>query len=220
MSDSTQKLQNLMQQVGITSFKALSRTAGVSERQILRLRQGKLEQMRLDVLLKLAQVLQIPLNELLDTFLILSTPHTPQQTPEEIVDLKKEYDRLQLQLEQQREILQQEFQQASLQLLESLLLQWPTVAQKAQENPQLPAVKIVPLVQKSLEKLCQAWGIEAIAPVGSELPYNPQLHQLMDGTAQPGETVKIRYTGYLQGEKLLYRAQVIPIQNDATLLRR
>ncbi len=52
----TQKLQNLMQRVGISSFKALSRAAGVSERQILRLRQGKLEQMRVDVLLKLSQI--------------------------------------------------------------------------------------------------------------------------------------------------------------------
>ncbi len=63
-----QKLQDLMQQVGISSFKALSRVAGVSEHQILRLRQGKLEQMRVDVLLKLSSGLQIPLSELVATF--------------------------------------------------------------------------------------------------------------------------------------------------------
>ncbi|HIK04646.1 MAG TPA: nucleotide exchange factor GrpE [Trichormus sp. M33_DOE_039] len=236
--DRTPKLQNLMQQVGISSFKALSRDAGVSERQILRLRQGKLEQMRLDVLLKLSQVLQMPLNELVATFLApIPNPHypipnppfgvrqsllgetpktalahqSPIPNPQELAELKKEYERLQLQLEQQREILLQEFQQLSLQLLESLLLQWPTAAQKAQENPELAAVKIVPLVQKPLEKLLQAWGIEAIAPVGAEVPYNPQLHQLSKGTAQPGELVKIRYTGYLQGDKLLYRAEVSPV---------
>ncbi len=78
-----------------------------------------------------------------------------------------------MQLEEQREVLLQEFQQSSLQLLESLLLQWPTAAQKAQENPQLAAVKILPLVQKPLEKLLQAWGVEAIAPVGAEIPYDP-----------------------------------------------
>ena len=107
--------------------------------------------------------------------------------------------------------MQQEFQQSSLQILESLILQFPTAAQKAQENPQLAAVKIVPLVQKPLEKLLQQWGIEAIAPVGAELPYDPQLHQLMEGNAQPGEIVKVRYTGYRQGEKLLYRVKVSPI---------
>ncbi|MEH2001429.1 MAG: nucleotide exchange factor GrpE [Nostoc sp.] len=211
----TQKLQDLMQQVGISSFKALSRAAGVSERQLLRLRQGKLEQMRVDVLLKLSPVLQMPLNELIATFstveLLQQKAAPTQELLEEIADLRKEYQRSQLQLEQQREILLQELRQSSLQLLESLLLQWPTVALKAQENPQLAAVKIIPLVQKPLEKLLQAWGVEAIAPVGAEIPYEPQLHQLMEGTAQPGEIVKVRYTGYLQGEKLLYRAKVSPV---------
>ena len=226
MINETQKLQILMQRVNISSFKALSRDAGVSERQILRLRQGKLEQMRVDVLLKLSQVFKISLNELLDTFSALPTshsplprllsavevtPHSPLPSEKEIAELKTEYQRSQLQLAQQREILKQEFQQSSLQLLESLLLQWPTAAQKAQENPQLAAIKIVPLVQKPLERLLQEWGIQAIAPVGAEVLYNPQMHQLIEGTAQPGETVRVRYTGYLQGDKLLYRAKVSPV---------
>lgn len=210
--DHTEKLQTFMQQVGISSFKALSRASGVSERQILRLRQGKLEKMRLDVLLKLSQVLQISFSEFVATFLApVPSLQSPDPHPTELADLKKEYERSQLQLAQQREILLQEFQQSSLHLLESLLLQWPTAAYKAQEHPELPAVKILPLVQKPLEKLLQAWGIEAIAPVGTKLPYNPQLHQLLEGTAQPGEIVNIRYTGYLQGNKLLYRAKVSPV---------
>ncbi|MEH2068217.1 MAG: nucleotide exchange factor GrpE [Nostoc sp.] len=213
--DFTQKLQNLMQRVGISSFKALSRTAGVSKHQLLRLRQGRLEQMRLDVLLKLSPVLQISLSELITTFssveLLQDTAANNQELLQEIANLKIEYDRLQLQIEQQRETLLQELQQSTLQLLESLLLQWPTAAQKAQENPQLAAVKIVPLVAKPLEKLLQGWGVEAIASVGAEVPYDPQLHQLMEGTAQSGEIVKVRYTGYFQGDKLLYRAKVSPV---------
>ncbi|MEH2421401.1 MAG: nucleotide exchange factor GrpE [Nostoc sp.] len=216
--DFTQKLQDLMQQVGISSFKALSRAAGVSEYQLLRLRQGKLAQMRVDVLLKLSPVLQMPLNKLIATFstveLLQEKVAPTQELLEEIADLRKEYQRSQLQLEQQREMLLQELQQSSLQLLESLLLQWPTAAQKAQENPQLAAAKIIPLVQKPLEKLLQAWRVEAIAPVGAELPYDPQLHQLMEGNAQPGEIVKVRYTGYLQGDKLLYRAKVSPLKES------
>ncbi|MBW4684546.1 MAG: nucleotide exchange factor GrpE [Komarekiella atlantica HA4396-MV6] len=221
----TQKLQDLMQQVDISSFRALSRAAGVSERQILRLRQGKLEQMRMDVLLKLSLILQMPLSELVATFSVPSVEYqvsseqakpelSANSTSKEIADLKREYQRSQLQLEEQREVLLQEFQQSSLQLLESLLLQWPTAAQKAQENPQLAAVKIVPLVQKPLEKLLQAWGVEAIAPVGAEIPYDPQLHQLFEGNSQPGEIVKVRYTGYLQGDKLLYRAKVSPVRES------
>jgi molecular chaperone GrpE (heat shock protein) len=213
--NSTKKLQDLMQRVGICSFKALSRAAGVSERQILRLRQGKLEQMRVDVLLKLSAVLEISLSELIENFSsveLLEDKTVPtQELLQEIADLKIEYDRLQLQLQQQRQILLQELQHSTLQLLESLLLQWPTAAQKAQENPELAAVKILPLVQKPLEKLLQAWGVKAIASVGVELPYDPQQHQLMDGIAQPGEIVKVRYTGYFQDNKLLYRAKVSPV---------
>jgi molecular chaperone GrpE (heat shock protein)/DNA-binding Xre family transcriptional regulator len=220
-NDHTHILQGLMQNVGISSFKALSRASGISERQIMRLRQGKIEQMRVDILLKLSQVLQITLSELVRTFSGLSisveqnihsvAKNTEQELLQQIAEVKSEYERSQLALEQQRDTLQQEFQQRSLQLLESLLLQWPTAAQKAQENPQLAAIKIVPLVQKPLEKLLQEWGIEAIALVGAELPYDTQWHQLMAGSAQPGDIVKVRYTGYRQGEKLLYRAKVSPI---------
>ncbi|MBE9207578.1 nucleotide exchange factor GrpE [Nostoc sp. LEGE 06077] len=214
--DFTQKLQDLTQKVGITSFKALSKTAGISERQILRLRRGEVEQIRMEVLLKLASVLQISLNELVTTFASLELSQAEevptQQMLQEIADLKTEYQRSQLQIAQQRELLLQEFQQSSLQLLESLLLQFPAAAQKARENPQLEAVKILPLVENPLKKLLQAWGIEAIAPVGAEVPYDPQIHQLMTGMVQPGELVKVRYSGYLQGDKLLYRAKVSLIE--------
>lgn len=210
--DFTHTLQHLMQRVGFSSFRALSLTAGVSERQILRLRRGEVQQMRVDVLIKLSEVLQITLGELVETFSqIKLVKEKVPQNPEllqQITDLKTEYERSLGQLEQQRELLLQEFQQTSLQLLESLLLQFPTAAHKAIENPQLAAVKILPLVEKPLQKLLQQWQVEAIAPVGAELSYDPQIHQLMEGTAQPGDKVKVRYTGYRQGDKLLYRAKV------------
>lgn len=214
----TQKLQDLMQKVGISSFKALSRTSGVSERQILRLRQLGVEQMRVDVLLKLSQALEVSLSELVAIFsqvdLVRDEVIPTQELSQQIADLKKEYERVQQQLQQQRQVVLQEFQQSSLQLLESLLLQFPTAAHKARENPQLPAVNIIPLIQKPLERLLQQWGVEAIAPVGAELPYDPQMHQLMEGNVQPGERVKIRYIGYYQGDKLLYRAKVSPIEKS------
>lgn len=222
--DFTSKLRNLMQRVGISSFKSLSDAAGVSEWQILCLRKGKLEQMRVEVLLKLSTILQISLGEIVAAFSTASsdsqvvgfavTTHnlgTDEQLLQENSDLKREYERIVLMLEQQREVLQQEFQQSSLQILESLLLFWPTAAQKAQDNPQLEAVKILPVVQKPLEKLLQAWGVEAIASVGAEIPYDPQWHELLQGTAQLGEKVKVCYVGYRQGDKLLYRAKVNPV---------
>lgn len=209
--DFTQSLQKLMQGLGVSSYKALAKTAGVSDRQLLRLRRGELNRMRVDVLLKLSQALQVSLTELVVTF----SPATEQPPPEEestpaVTQLKKEYERLQAQLDTQRQELWLEFQLSSLQIIESWLLQWPTAAQKARENPQLAAVKLLPLV-RPIEQLLQKWEVEAIAPVGAEVAYDPQLHQLLEGTAQPGEKVKVRYTGYRQGDKLLYRAKVSPI---------
>ncbi|MUL38003.1 helix-turn-helix domain-containing protein [Gloeocapsopsis dulcis] len=205
----TSALQERMQQVGLSSFKALAQAAGISQRQILKLRRGEVGQMRTDTLLKLSQVLQVPLEELVVTFSGKNTKTTQQQA---YADLEQEYQRLQHLLEQQRENLWQEFQYSSLQLLESWLIQWPTAAQKAQENPLLPAVRLLPLM-RPLEQLLQQWGVEAIATVGTEIPYDPQLHQLLEGTAQPGDLVKVRYTGYRHRDKLFNRAKVSPNNN-------
>ncbi len=206
----TDSLQALMQGVGVSSFKELARTAGVSERQLMRLRHGEVEQMRVDVLLKLSQALQLSLTDFLATFSQGQNAALPQESKQALADLKQEYQRLQRQLEQQRQALWQEFQQSSLQVLESWMLQWPTAAAAAGQNPQLPAVRLLPLL-RPIEQLLQQWGVEAIASVGAELPYDPQLHQLLAGTAQPGELVKVRYTGYRQGDNILYRVKVSPI---------
>lgn len=201
----SEQLRQLMAKVGIPSFRQLSLKADVSELQVRRLRKGQVSQMQLKTLLKLAQALQVSVNQLLVMFL----PDSVSTSQEEDSTLKQEYQRLEQQLEQQRETLMQEFQQSSLQVLESWLVQWPTAAYAAQQNQQLPAARLLPLV-KPVEQLVQKWGVDAIASVGDELPYDPQQHQLMSGTAQPGDRVRVRYTGYRIGDKLLHRAKVSP----------
>lgn len=212
----TQRLQELMQPLSFRSYKELSKSTGVSEKQLRRLRQGQISQMRGETLLKLSQALQVSVDELLATFSSeSSSPYPPSSVRGEAISveaLRQEYQRLQQQLEQHREILIQEFQQSSLQVLESWLVQWPTAAYAAQQNQHLPAVRLLPLV-RPVEQLLQEWGVEAIASVGAEIPYDPHLHQLMEGNAQPGETVRVRYIGYRQAEKLLYRAKVSPVGN-------
>lgn len=214
--DYTQRLQHLMQQVGLSSYKALSQRSGVSLRQLTRLRQGQIKQTQVEPLLKLAQVLQVSLTDLLGIFTAQAEefssahPESLQPQPPGTLALKLEYQRLEKQLEQQRQVLWQEFQQATLQTLESLLLQWPTAAYAAQNNPQAPAVRLLPLL-RPVEQLLQKWDIEPIGSVGVAVPYNPQVHQLLEGTTQPGSPVKIRYVGYQQGDKLLYRAKVSPV---------
>lgn len=203
----TRQLRELMQLVGISSFKGLALSAGVSERQILRLRRGDIQQMRVDTLVKLAGALQMPLADLIASFSGIKNPVPSKADDKTIATLQQEYQRLQLQLEQQRQTLLQEFQSSSLQILESWLVQWPTAVYKAQENPQISATKLLPLM-RPVQQLLQQWGVEEVAPVGAKVPYNPQLHQLLAGDAWPGEEVLVRYTGYLQGDRLLYRAKV------------
>lgn len=211
----TQLLQQLMQQVSISSFQQLSRTAGVSKQQIMRLRQGKVSQMRVSTLLKLSEILQVSLSQLLKMFspdFIATNYSLQEEESSALTSLQQEYQRLQQQLEKQRETLRQEFQLSSLQALESWLVQWPTAAYAAQQNEQLPAVRLLPLM-RPVHQLLQEWGVNAIASVGSEIPFDPQEHQLLEGTAQVGDMVRVRYAGYRLREKLLYRVQVSPINN-------
>lgn len=202
--DCTPQLRRLMELAGFSSFKELSEKSGVSELQLIRLRRGLVLQTRVEFLLEISQALNVSLAELLAALGVVESSPAP---PEAIAT---EYQRLQAQMERQREALMAEFQQSSLEILESWLLQWPTAAYKAKENPQLAAAKILGVVGP-VERLMAEWGIEAIAPVGAEVAYDPTLHQLMEGSAEAGTLVRVRYAGYRQGEKLLYRAKVSPL---------
>jgi DNA-binding Xre family transcriptional regulator len=205
MEDSyPQRLRSLLQQANIPSLKALSRAAEVSEWQVKQLGRGHAAKMRVESLHKLAQALQVSVMELVAEFSDLAIA-TPTDT-----NLQQEYQRLQLQLQQQQETLQQEFQDTSIQILESWLLQYPTAVYAAQQND-VPASRLLPLM-RPVEQLIKAWGLEAIAAVGEVVFYNPQVHQLMKGNAEVGDRVRVRYTGYRQGEKLRYRAKVSPVK--------
>ena len=205
MPDYSDPLRALMQPLGITSFRALAQAAELSRWQIDQLRRGQVAQMRLEVVLKLAQTLQVSLNNLLA---LSQTGALPQQSDSALeAQLRQEYQRLQAQLDQQRQSLQQEFQQNSLQILESWLTYYPAAAHKASQDPSLSAVKLLPLM-RPIEALLQSWGVELLAPVGAVLPYDPQQHLLIEGSAIAGEPVTVRNPGYRQGEKLLYRAKV------------
>lgn len=209
--DYPEKLQQLMQQVGFTSLRELSRQAGVSRWQVQQLREGKALQMRGDNLLKLSNALQISPIDLLSKFSDVElTPQQNSQATEataELASYQAEYERLKTEMAQQKEALMQEFHQSCLQIMESWLKQWPKAVYAAQKNPQLPAVKLLPLMSP-IEQLVKSWGVEAIAPVGSQVGYDPRWHQLTQGTAEPGQMVTVKSPGYRQGDKLIYRAEV------------
>jgi DNA-binding Xre family transcriptional regulator/molecular chaperone GrpE (heat shock protein) len=227
--DYTPQLQALMAKAGLSSLRALYK-AGLSKPQVQRLRRGEITQLKLQTLLSLCQALNISLPQLVEIFGLeafsletfgletpsnktLTSPSTPNATPEnhlanQLVQLQQEYHRLQAQLQQQRAAIQQELQQQSLQILEPFLLQWPTAAYAARNNPSAPAVKLLPLA-RPIDQLLQTWGITPIGEVGSNVAYDPQLHDVLNGGSLPaGTLVRVRTVGYYQGERLLYRAKV------------
>jgi transcriptional regulator with XRE-family HTH domain len=204
--DWTLELQKLMAEVGIKSFRELSRRARTSERTINKLRSGEIGNMRWSTLLALSGALTISVDNLVNIFSDRGDRLTSDREPE-LERLQQEYDRLDRQLQQQRTTLESEFQHQSLQALESFLTYYPTAKQAAIDDPDFPATKLLPLL-RSVEQLIAGWGVTAIGTVGAEISYDPQWHQLIDGTAEPGDLVKVRYVGYQQGEKLLFRAKV------------
>lgn len=232
-------LQKLMENAGISNVSELSKIANVPELQIIKLQYGMILKLPLEFTINMASALQISVDEFVQTFtfsaISLNQAEVQEQQSTEALasleqkyqnlqeqfqkqrdslasleTLQQEYQRLQKQLEEQSTLLKQEFQQESLQMLESWLLQWPTAIAIVQKNPQLPAERILSLV-KPVEKLIQKWGIEKIAAVGDEVAYNPRQHELIKGTAEIGDLVKVRYVGYQKGDRLLYRAKVSAI---------
>ncbi|MEO0455544.1 MAG: helix-turn-helix transcriptional regulator [Cyanobacteria bacterium P01_A01_bin.114] len=209
-ADYTDRLRALMRSVGVSSFRGLAEQAGVSRWQVDRLRRGQLVEMRVGILLRLAGVLQISLGELLSVFGLTAVGEgglVAADQADQVEALQKEYGRLQQQMERQAEQLRSQFQSEALQVIESWLTYWPTATKKVQEDDGFQAKNLLPLV-KPVEKLVDSWGVAAIATVGDEIPYDPQFHQLIKGTANPGDLVKVSHVGYNHQGKLLHRVKV------------
>ena len=207
-------LTKLMEQVGIDSLEKLSKIAGVSGLQIRRLQYGLINKLSVETIVKLATALQISVEKLLAKF----TEYTESATEESSASSQsespqfwqQEYQKLEQEMAQQAATLNSQFQQASIQTIESWLIQWPTAVTAIKKNPDLPAARLIPLINP-VQELIEKWEIEKIATVGEELTYDPQWHELMTGSVEPGAKVKVRYVGYKQKDKILYKAKVSPV---------
>ncbi len=192
------QLRTLMQTVGLGSYRSLARAAGVSRGAVDRLRQGQVGRLSVQTLLRLSQVLQVSVTDLIAQFgapTDLPAPSPPGGSSVPSPD--SDGDR------------RRQFQAEALACLEPWLRQWPTAVAAAQRQPDLPAIRLLPLTHP-WQELLQHWGVTAIGEVGAELPYDPQIHQPLQGHITPGQRVRVRYLGYRQGDRLLYRAQVSP----------
>ena len=187
-------LKEKMNALDISSYQQLSQKAGVSELQIYRLQNGLANKMSVDVLQNIAKGLNLSLNQLIHEIIEDNQAEISmesQPTNDELSDQ----------------------QQEAIFILESLILQLPTIVKAVETNPNLPAKKLLPLL-KPLDKLLQHWGVTQIGNVGDIVTFNPQEHELMDTidiNSQDENLVKIRYVGYRYQAKLLYRAKVCSI---------
>ena len=234
MTSFKETLRSLMQAANITSYRALAERAQVSRWQVKQLSVGKLEKMRVGVLMSLADALHIPLSDLLARADLLMQPKggasmqsasvrqdDAQRVEKEVqtkpleenknetslTALQDEYRRLQQQMATQEKQVRSQLQREALRSLESWLIQWPTIATRAQAREDLAAAKILPFI-RPVEQLMADWGVEAIASVDAEVAYNPQIHQLVGGRADPGDAVKVTHSGCMYQGKLLHRAKV------------
>ncbi|MBE9060516.1 helix-turn-helix transcriptional regulator [cf. Phormidesmis sp. LEGE 11477] len=204
-SDSTQIsqiLRELMQAAGITSYRLLAERAGVSRWQIQQLKNGHIQKMRLASLMQISAALKIDFTDLCAHF--------------ESGQLQK-YSREHQENHHKSNLettAADTLQETALQTLESWLIQWPTIVKRAQDRPDLPATKILPFV-RPVEQLMAEWGVEPIATVDCQVEYDPTYHQLVAGSAKPGDCVRVTHTGIIHHGKLLHRAKVKPITGDS-----
>lgn len=206
MPSITEALQQHMQTVEIKSYRALAAKAGVSRWQIQQLRTGNIESMRVSALRSIGNALNLSLTRLLQDFSedfsedssagpSPSLSPTPSMSPTALPTAADTAHTVQAQ---------------ALQTLETWLTQWPTIAKRAQAHPDLAAAKLLPFI-RPVEQLIQEWGVDPIATIDEQVPYDPTRHQLTKGTAQPGDRVQVTHTGHTHHGKLLHRAKVKPL---------
>ena len=210
----SQTLRQLMTDCDIDTFKALSLRSKVSVGAINRLQQGHILKMQVQTVRKIAEVLQISVDDLVRS---LTTESIPIPKPNASnSELQQEYDRLAQKLKHQERSLRETFQHEALQTLEPWLIQWSAAAHAAQTNPQLMASKLLPLLSP-IDRLLIEWGVSPIGAIGEEYDYDPALHHGMNGDFQVGDRIRIRFLGYRYqnstGNHVLHRAKVMGLDS-------
>jgi transcriptional regulator with XRE-family HTH domain len=109
-------LRPLLIAAKISSWQQLANISKISVSRLRQLRRGQVTFWKIAELQRLSLALQIPLDSLLETLGLISTPQLA------------------------------DFQYASFQIIESFLTYWPAAASQAKLDPNFPASKLLPLV--------------------------------------------------------------------------
>jgi len=213
-----QNLQNILQLIenaGFASIEEFSAKSQIPMLQIYRLLQGLLPKINVEIFLKLSEFLKISPGQLAEIFFPQASPPTIEREnkQDQINDLREDFKKEYHLLQQEMDNIKQEVQRSAFYSLESLLLQLPTVTAAIQQNPDFPSVKLLPLF-RPVNQLLREWNIEPIGTVGAKAVYDPPYHEILEGTAQEGDLVTVRYVGYKQGESVLYKTKISQIFHE------
>lgn len=126
---------------------------------------------------------------------------------DKIEQLELKNKKLTAKIEQLPKTLQGNWQQESIDLLQELLISYPTAKLMVELKHNLPSKNILALL-KPLEQLLEKWGVETIGQPWKKVPYNPNIHDCGDENISQGELVYIRWVGYYQGDNILLPAKV------------
>ncbi len=110
-------------------------------------------------------------------------------------------------LEQLPTQLESNWQAESIELLNDLLISYPTAKLMVELKHNLPSKNIIALL-KPLELLLQQWQIETIGQPWRKVTYNPNIHDCGEENISEGESVYVRWIGYYQGDRVLIPAKV------------
>jgi len=221
--EAQERLRGLMERARLTSWRSLSRAAGVSIGQVQKLRQGQIEQLTLATIGRLAAALGCTRGEFLDLFEVVDTfnpevelnlESTPTQYhPDRSTVLQAECDRLRADLARQADDLGRAFQANAIDQLESFLTFWPVAVDHVRRDPTVPAIKLVPLL-KPIELLLTSWNVKPIGAIGEITLFDPsqhqpnQINQPIEDQLHSGDRVRVTHCGYRHGDRLLFRAKV------------
>jgi hypothetical protein len=126
---------------------------------------------------------------------------------DKIEQLELKNKKLTAKIEQLPKTLQGNWQQESIDLLQELLISYPTAKLMVELKHNLPSKNILALL-KPLEQLLEKWDVETIGQPWKKVPYNPNIHDCGEENISEGELVYIRWVGYYQGDNILLPAKV------------
>ncbi|BAQ59763.1 hypothetical protein GM3708_168 [Geminocystis sp. NIES-3708] len=130
-----------------------------------------------------------------------------QELENHIKELENQCQDLKEKLENLPPELMDKWQQESFNLLQTLLVNYPTAKTMVKLKPDLAAINVITLL-KPLDKLLAKWDIESIGKPWERVGFNPEIHYSNEENLTLNELVYIRFIGYSQGNHILLRAKV------------